>query len=584
MRGLVAALAAFALAVVGPSAWLLAEGWRALGHEEERTRESLVSKARAEEMRLARTLEDEFARRMALEDARPDEDYAAQSLRAAEGASGVVLVRSPLAGGDHPSWLGPYVRIDSAGAAGPADPSGIPSPALEVLAAIRGAAVEDWLGQGAQTAWSNELPEQASGQQQIFQAQRNARQERIVLPGRVLRVESRPRALLEAQLEYRGRPADVFADPGRVADLARALAPGKGKGGGPETVEVAVYPLRLERLGGLRLAWRLVRLSDREVVLQAFAVDLEEFLSSAAPALASVAREGSGTVVTLGEETWRLAVPPEDLESKLADARGRRTRFLALAVGQVLVLLAGLFALGWLVRGRIELARRRTEFVASVSHELRTPLAGIRMHADLLPDRLAGDPVRAAESLAFLRQESERMTRLVENVLGAARIESRRFQYRFEIGDVGEVAREVAETWQDLVHQAGGELDVRLDSGRPLVRFDREAVRRILVNLVENAVKFHDGPPAIELAVRSRGDAVVLEVADRGIGLGGAPARTLFEKFVRGDDDRARRRTGAGLGLFLVQQHAAEHGARTEAEDRPGGGAVFRVVFPAVAG
>ena len=113
------------------------------------------------------------------------------------------------------------------------------------------------------------------------------------------------------------------------------------------------------------------------------------------------------------------------------------------------------------------------------------------------------------------------------------------------------------------------------------MRFDREAVRRIVVNLLENAVKFHEDPPRIEVAVRVRGGAVALEVADRGIGLGGVPAEALFGKFVRGEDERARKRTGAGLGLFLVREHAREHGARTEAEDRSGGGAVFRIVFPA---
>ena len=226
--------------------------------------------------------------------------------------------------------------------------------------------------------------------------------------------------------------------------------------------------------------------------------------------------------------------------------------------------------------------RRRSEqrlrrFVADASHELRTPLTSVRGFAELFRRGAAERPQDLALVMARIEAEAERMGVLVEDLLLLARLDSGRPLDVVEV-DPAAMASELAEDAQ-LLHPERP-LTVHGD-GDCRVQADPLRLRQAIVNLLSNARQHTPEGPPIDLTVERRGDQVVIEVADRGPGLGDAADGRLFERFYRADPSRARASGGAGLGLSITAAILEAHGGSVEAADREGGGAVFRLVLPA---
>jgi two-component system OmpR family sensor kinase len=224
------------------------------------------------------------------------------------------------------------------------------------------------------------------------------------------------------------------------------------------------------------------------------------------------------------------------------------------------------------------LVESERELLANVSHELRTPLARIRVALELAAE---GDPERARRHLAGIASDLSELDGLIEDVLAAARLDAR------GAGDLPlspapvELAGVVAEAAARFreVHP-GRELVVETDHA-PNVKGDAALLRRLLANLLDNAVKYSEAPSQVTLALRADGGAAVLEVRDRGIGFDPADLPRLFTPFFRTDRSRARGTGGTGLGLALAKRIAEAHGGAIAAESAPGAGTVFRVRLPA---
>ena len=246
----------------------------------------------------------------------------------------------------------------------------------------------------------------------------------------------------------------------------------------------------------------------------------------------------------------------------------------ALAVS---VVLGGLLILRDAGR-EVQVARLRSEFVANVSHELRTPLTTIRMYAEtLLLGRHRSDQ-QMRDYLTTLLHESRRLSRLVDNVLDFARIERGDRTYQRRPCDLGEAARAALETFSGLFAAEGFEVEKAIAGPLPPVLADQEAVEGAVANILGNAVKYSPGPKAVRVAVEQREAEVMVEVADRGIGLPAGEEERIFEQFHRGAN--AASTAGTGLGLSLVRNVVEAHRGRVEAANRPGGGSVFRLYFP----
>ncbi len=246
----------------------------------------------------------------------------------------------------------------------------------------------------------------------------------------------------------------------------------------------------------------------------------------------------------------------------------------------VVLLAVGLALLG-LWRGawqQVQLMRQKDDFISAVSHELRTPLTSIRMYAEMLEKGWVTQPEKQGRYYGGIRQESERLSRLIANVLDFSRIQRGRKSYHFAMGDLNAVVGQVVEMMNPYASQHGFVVRTDLASLQE-VAFDRDAVTQIVVNLLDNAVKFAHSSQDKTIWVRTRleeGHALI-EVEDHGPGVPRSERAKIFDEFYRMERESTRQTTGTGLGLALVRGFAqAHHGFVRVTEAQPQG-AIFTV-------
>jgi two-component system phosphate regulon sensor histidine kinase PhoR len=222
----------------------------------------------------------------------------------------------------------------------------------------------------------------------------------------------------------------------------------------------------------------------------------------------------------------------------------------------------------------------RRDFVANASHELRTPLTSIRGFVEALEDGALETPGTGVRFLGKIRTHADRMAALVEDLLELSRLESGERPPRLEELPAAELAEDVVGSLADLAARKPVALDY-VDEGAPVVWTDAERVRRILENLVDNAIKYTPAGGHVQVVTRAGSDGgVVLEVRDDGLGIGPEHLPRIFERFYRVDKARSRDLGGTGLGLAIVKHLAESVGASVTVESELGSGACFRVAVP----
>lgn len=229
------------------------------------------------------------------------------------------------------------------------------------------------------------------------------------------------------------------------------------------------------------------------------------------------------------------------------------------------------------------LARAREDFVVGISHELRTPLAQIRLFTETV---LLGRCHSEEEERSFLEaalRESVRLGHLVDNVLDFSRAERGLLDVQLTPRRLAPLVTQVTEAFQPLAATRKIRLELQLD-GAVRASVDEAGFRRLLLNLLDNAVKY--GPEQAEVTVRLQENqsGVELAVEDRGPGIPERDRDAIFTAFQRLDRDRRAGQTGAGLGLAMVRELAERHGGACRIEDRAGGGSRFVLTLPRVEG
>ena len=246
-----------------------------------------------------------------------------------------------------------------------------------------------------------------------------------------------------------------------------------------------------------------------------------------------------------------------------------------------IVFMAVTLALGslWLsARSQLKLAQKKDDFISAVSHELRTPLTSIRMYSEMLEKNWVKSKDKLTEYYGNMRQESERLSRLIENVLDFSRIQKGRKRYTFSLGDMNKCVADVVDMMRPYARQNGFSLKTQL--GRlGQTAFDRDAVTQIVVNLVDNAIKYARNAEDKTIVVRTGNDHrfVFLEVEDHGPGVPYRLRHKVFEQFYRSGSESTRETTGTGLGLALVKKFAQAHRGFVEIITAKPTGAIFRV-------
>ncbi|MBN1505847.1 MAG: HAMP domain-containing histidine kinase [Sedimentisphaerales bacterium] len=249
-----------------------------------------------------------------------------------------------------------------------------------------------------------------------------------------------------------------------------------------------------------------------------------------------------------------------------------------------IVAVAVALALGSLwhnVRAQAQLAQKKDDFISAVSHELRTPLTSIRMYAEMLEKNWVKSTEKLAEYYRSMRQESERLSRLVENVLDFSRIQKGRKKYAFQLGDVNACVMEVVAMMRPYAEQHGFTIEANL-AALGEVPFDKDAVTQIVVNLIDNAVKYAHTAQDKTIAVRTarEGRFTIIEVEDHGPGIPHRQRRKVFEQFYRYGAELQPNRsqtTGTGLGLALVKRFAEAHDGFVEIRSAQPSGVTLKV-------
>jgi signal transduction histidine kinase len=237
-------------------------------------------------------------------------------------------------------------------------------------------------------------------------------------------------------------------------------------------------------------------------------------------------------------------------------------------------------AAAFLLRREWQLSRLRSDFVSGVSHELRTPLTQIRMFAETLLLKRVRSDQEARRSLEIIDQEARRLAHLVDNVLLFARGERGALELARSNGDAAALIRETIELFAPQA-RARNVTVVGDTNGAMPVHVDADAFRQVLLNLLENAVKYGPAGQTVTVRARMHGDSLRVEVDDEGPGIPEPDREAIWQKFVRLQRDRGSHKAGTGIGLAVARDIVARHGGRTWVGSAPGGGARFVVEIPA---
>jgi len=260
---------------------------------------------------------------------------------------------------------------------------------------------------------------------------------------------------------------------------------------------------------------------------------------------------------------------------------GLRAAFYATA----LLLVTGTTLLGGYLllrdtRRESRTAQLRSDFVSSVSHELKTPLTAIRMFAETLRERDTVDRTTRSEYLDTIVGESERLTRLIANVLDLSKIEQGQKTYVRAPASIEEIVRKAARAVEYPLAREGFHLSVDIDAELPPVSVDADSVEQAVLNLLTNAMKYSGTSRDIVLGVERRGRDAVISVTDAGIGIAREEMDQLTTKFYRVPSAENGRVPGTGLGLTIVEHTARAHGGRLTVESVAGRGSTFSIHLP----
>ena len=374
--------------------------------------------------------------------------------------------------------------------------------------------------------------------------------------------------------------------PKRVTPTARFAPPVAVPEPAPKPVLITVAPLE----------WRTMTFNGAPALLAVRDVDTPDgalaqgFVVDRAALTSWLAAHAGDTVaeLRLGDDSspeiapgWHLSVTPNprSIADAAANAAHLATAFLLrfIILGVIAAFAAALVVL--LVARAERMARERSQFAAAAAHELRTPLAGLQLYGDMIADGL-GDPQKTRDYAKRMSEEASRLGRVVSNVLGFSQLERGNLSVDPSVGSLDTELRSLAERAEPALDRAGAAL--ALDVAPELsAKFDRDALARIVGNLLDNAEKYgrEAEDRTIELSARPAGDdSVEVVIADHGPGVTEKARSKLFTPFTRGVP--ADGPAGLGLGLALSQSLARAMGGDLDYRPGDGGGAAFVLRLP----
>jgi signal transduction histidine kinase len=296
----------------------------------------------------------------------------------------------------------------------------------------------------------------------------------------------------------------------------------------------------------------------------------------------------TGTAATKGFTTTRSlaeAQLPGRLEftslRPLSSATSSRHALWLVGVGLMFTVMLGSgYVLQRAVGRELRVARLQSDFVAAVSHEFRSPLTTLRTITELLAQDRIQDESRRRQSYVFLDHETNRLHRLVEDLLDFGRMESGRKQYHMEAHDAFKLVRAAVTDVGEQAAAKGFRVETNLDLAPVSIRADEEAFRRAVRNLLENAMKYSPECRTVWVSGAVANSEVSISVRDQGMGIDASEQQAIFQKFVRGDAAKKAGIKGTGIGLAMVAQISEAMGGVIRLQSEVGVGSTFTLVLP----
>ncbi len=296
-------------------------------------------------------------------------------------------------------------------------------------------------------------------------------------------------------------------------------------------------------------------------------------------------RQNLPTSITHKKPLWLIQNYDIGIELKdrtITDLAKSRTYRNIILIGIIdLVLLLGIWLIYRNVYQQMELAKLKSDFVSNVSHEIRTPLALIQMYIESLEMGRVGTSEKIMEYYRVILQETQRLTGIINKILNFSQIESDKRRYFFEEVELNDIVDKVVKSFTLILEKNGFDTILNLEKNLPIISADKESVADVLVNLIDNSIKYSDSQKHIEILTSFNQHHVILRLSDRGVGIAPKDQKNIFDKFYRvTEKDLASKAKGSGLGLAIVKHIIEAHNGKIEVKSEIGNGTEFTIYFP----
>ncbi|MFA6542761.1 MAG: HAMP domain-containing sensor histidine kinase [Bacteroidota bacterium] len=346
-----------------------------------------------------------------------------------------------------------------------------------------------------------------------------------------------------------------------------------GSGAQPEVYGIVIDNLRFvnDVIGK-----KLNDISSGEFILSVFNTSSGKTIFSTAPK-----SEGA---VSLQKQLWifpdyslGIGIRGESLE----EAARRRFNNNLILIGILdAVLMLGAWFIYRVIKKERELIVLRSDFVSNVSHELRTPLSLIRMFTETLEMKRVRTEEKKQEYYGIILQETERLTRLVNNILNFSKMESNSRKYEFHLRSVNDIIRSTLKVYSYHLEAKGFAVTLYLAPDLPAAPIDEEAIAEAFHNIIDNAIKYSADEKFLRIATSASPAEIIIEIEDHGIGISKEHQKKIFEKFYRVSHGLVHTAKGSGLGLTLVDHIVAAHQGTIAVRSEPGKGSTFVIALP----
>jgi len=226
--------------------------------------------------------------------------------------------------------------------------------------------------------------------------------------------------------------------------------------------------------------------------------------------------------------------------------------------------------------------KMRSEFISNVSHELKTPMVMLSGYSEALLDDIVTDPKEVKEMIAIIKDESDRMNKLVNELLIIARMDSDEVQYNIEEQDLKPLINKLIHRYEFDLKDKATRLIVETDDEPFVFPFDADKLNQVLTNIIDNAIRYTKDEDTITISLnKSQDDTVEISIEDTGTGIKEENLQHIFDRFYKEDEARTRGKHGTGLGLYIVKNIIEKHGGSISVESEYGEGTKFIIKLPA---